>query len=107
MNTSYNKYDSIEKLIFDEGLRIKSVEIDAPNDKMVVFLNRDVTFIVRLSYYKRLKTAITASLLDYRLIANGTGIHWPVLDEDLSLKGFIEDFIRSKIEGGEKKLVIA
>jgi hypothetical protein len=29
--------------------------------------------------------------LDLNIMNNGTGIHWPSLDEDLSLKGFLRD----------------
>lgn len=107
MSTSYNKYDSIEKLIFDEGLRIKSLKFDLPNDNMFIHLNKDLTLIVRLSLYKNLKQAKPESLKHFKVIANGTGIHWPDLDEDLGLKGFFKDFLRSSVEGGQKELVIA
>ncbi|MDQ3842652.1 MAG: DUF2442 domain-containing protein [Bacteroidota bacterium] len=48
-----------------------------------------------LSYYKVLKNAHAAVLQHYQLIANGAGIHWPELDEDLSLKGFLK-FLTAK-----------
>jgi len=36
-------------------------------------------------------------LKNYELISNGTGIHWPDIDEDLSLKGFLQDEIRKVV----------
>jgi hypothetical protein len=43
-----------------------------------------------------------SELLNYRLIANGTGIHWPLLDEDVSLKGFLQQYLHSKITKRKK-----
>jgi hypothetical protein len=37
-------------------------------------------------------------LLQYELIGDGIGIHWPLLDEDLSLKGFIQDELRRVVK---------
>jgi hypothetical protein len=107
MNTSYNKYDSIEKLIFDEGLKISSLDFDFSKDNMLIHLSTNLTLIVRLSLYKALKKAKPESLRNFQVIANGTGIHWPELDEDLSLKGFFKDFLRQNVGGGHKELVIA
>jgi hypothetical protein len=107
MNTSYNKYDSLEKLIFDEGLKIDSLDFDFSKDDMFIHLNKNLTLIVRLSLYKGLKKANPESLRNFQLIANGTGIHWPELDEDLSLKEFLKDFLRHKLGGGHTELVIA
>lgn len=36
-------------------------------------------------------------LKQYELIADGIGIHWPVPDEDLSLKGFLQAEIRNVV----------
>jgi hypothetical protein len=107
MNTSYNKYDSIEKLIFDQGLKISSLDFDFSKDSMFIHLNTNLTLIVRLSLYESLKNAEPESLRKFEVIANGTGIHWPELDEDLTLKGFLKDFLRQNVGGGHKELVIA
>ncbi len=42
--------------------------------------------IVPTKLYAKLKNVPAKKLLNFRLSANGTGIHWPDLDEDLSLK---------------------
>ena len=105
MNTFHNNYDSIEKFIFDERLRIKSLEIKPQLDTMFILLNNEHTIVVRLSFYKGLKNANADSLKNFNFIANGTGIHWPELEEDLSLKGFLKDFLRQKVNS-EKELVI-
>ena len=61
--------------------------------------------MLHLSFYKGLKNAKIDSLKRFNFISDGTGIHWPELDEDLSLKEFLKDFLRQKIKS-KKKLVI-
>lgn len=88
MSTLANNFDAIETLIYDEGLRIETVDIHPELDIMLVKLNTKAVLHQRLSSCKRLKTNNIQALLQYELIGGGTGIHWPQLDEDLSLKGF-------------------
>jgi hypothetical protein len=38
----------------------------------------------------RLREATPAQLGNIELISNGTGLHWPDLDEDLSILGILE-----------------
>ena len=91
MNTSSNKYDSIERIIFDEGLHIKNIEIRKDADKILIFLNTNHILIMPISRYKSLKNSSDKDLQNFEIIAGGSGIHWPALNEDLSLKGFLKD----------------
>jgi hypothetical protein len=91
MNTSVNKYDAIEKLIYEEGIRIEAVDFHQELDVMLIVLNTKAVLRQKISSYKNLKAADKTSLLQYELTGNGAGIHWPLLDEDLSLKGFLRD----------------
>lgn len=95
MNTSTNNYDALERLIFKEGLRIQTIDVHKEMDLMLVILNTKAILKQRLSAYPTLKAANEQQLQQYKLIADGTGIHWPLLDEDLSLKGFLQDEIRN------------
>jgi hypothetical protein len=61
-------------------------------DKMYVELNTDRVLAVPYSYTDRLSQATPAMLEDYRLIANGVGVHFEAIDEDISLEGLIRDF---------------
>jgi hypothetical protein len=98
MNTSANNFDSIEKLIYEEGLRIEAIDFHPELDVMLVVLNTKAVLHQRLSSYQRLKQAGKDALLHYELIADGTGIHWSMLDEDLSLKGFLKDELRNVVK---------
>ncbi len=49
---------------------------------------REVRFPAEKS--RRLRNATPQQLANVELICNGTGLHWPDLDEDLSLLGILE-----------------
>lgn len=106
MNISQNKYDAIENIIFKEGLRITSLEFSPKNDKLYIHLNTHLLFVTPTKNYSRLKDASVKRLKNYRLVGNGAGIHWPDLDEDLSLKGFLKEFLSQRVKT-KRKLVIA
>lgn len=59
----------------------------------------------RLSSQPRLITAGIITLLQYKLIGNGTGIHWTLFEEDVSLKGFLHDELRNVVSG--KQVAVA
>lgn len=86
-----NSFDSIEKIIFETTIRIEVVDIYPELDMMLIILNTKAVLHQKLSTYKRLSTASKEALLRFELIGGGTGIHWPLLDKDLSLKGFLRD----------------
>jgi hypothetical protein len=101
MNTLVNKYDAIEKLIYDEDLRIEAVDFHPELDVMLIVLNTKAVLHQRISTYKLLLSADKQALLQYELTGNGTGVHWPLLDEDLSLKGFLQDELRNVVTSGK------
>lgn len=97
MNTSLNNYDTIEHLIYTEGLRIQAVDFHKDLDLMLIVLNTKAILQQKISAYPAFTNAGTEQLLQYELIGNGTGIHWPAFDEDLSLKGFLKDELRQVV----------
>ena len=105
MNTSENKYDAIEKLIYDEGLRIEAIDFHPSLDVMLVVLNTKAVLHQRISSYKLLLPADKQALLQYELTGNGTGVHWPLLNEDLSLKGFLQDELKSVVTSGKDAMI--
>jgi len=62
------------------------------DEKMYIELTTNRVLAVPYSYTERLKKASREELEDYRLIANGIGIHFNKIDEDISLEGIIRDF---------------
>jgi hypothetical protein len=49
---------------------------------------REIRFPVEVNF--KLKNATDNQLSNIEIICNGTGLHWPELDEDLSITGIIE-----------------
>ncbi|MBI2970620.1 MAG: DUF2442 domain-containing protein [Gammaproteobacteria bacterium] len=47
------------------------------------------TITVPLSWYPRLDHATPAERAKWELIGSGHGIHWPEIDEDISVQGLI------------------
>jgi hypothetical protein len=77
MNTLVNNYDAIEKLIYDEGLRIEAINFHPKLDVMLVVLNTKAVLHQRISTYEQLLSSDKQALLQYELIGNGNGVHWP------------------------------
>jgi hypothetical protein len=116
MSTSNNKIsnkrskDPIEQFIFEKGLRIVEVLPVKKQDSLIVFLNNGNSINVRLSFFPRLKKATQSQLDIWGLIGHGVGIEWPEIDEDLSLKGLIQQLIilnTLKYIAGENKFAMA
>ena len=104
MNTSPKIHDLISNIIFSNGLRIESLLIY--ENRMLIFLNTKQVLIDSIENHERLKNATLEQLNEFRLISKGMGIHWPALDEDLSLYGFLTDYFTKNFQE-QKELVIA
>jgi hypothetical protein len=102
MNTSPNKYDAVESLIFEEGLRVQAITFYKELNLMLIVLNTKAVLRQKISFFPKLYNASVEQLQQYELIANGTGVHWPALDEDLSLKGFLREELRCVVNKGSQ-----
>lgn len=58
-------------------------------DALVVELVDGRTLTVPLAWYPRLLHGTPAERAHWRLIGNGMGVHWPDLDEDISVEGLL------------------
>jgi hypothetical protein len=69
---------------------IKSV--GCGEDKFFIELTTGRVLVVPYSYTPRLASATNNELQEYRLIGGGRGVHFPLIDEDISVDGIIRDF---------------
>ena len=67
----------------------RAVSAKATAGKLTLQLEDGRTLSVPLKLFPRLRDATPAKLADLRLVARGIGIHWPQLDEDLSVRGLL------------------
>ncbi len=58
-------------------------------DCLVVDLKDGRTISVPLAWYPRLLQASVEQRNDWRVCGGGYGIHWPLIDEDLSTEGLL------------------
>ncbi len=58
-------------------------------DSLTVDLSDGRTIVVPLGWFPRLSQATRKERSQWRLIGRGEGIHWPLLDEDISVKGLL------------------
>jgi hypothetical protein len=58
--------------------------------RLVVQLQDGRELACPLAFFPRLAGAATEDLANWRFTGRGIGIHWPRLDEDLSIQGLLE-----------------
>lgn len=61
----------------------------ASKDDLIVDLADGRTIIAPLAWFPRLAHGTAAERANWRLIAGGEGIHWPDLDEDISVASLL------------------
>jgi hypothetical protein len=63
--------------------------VSVGEDELTVDLADGRRVSVPLAWFPRLLHADAAQLANWRLLGDGQGIHWPDLDEDLSVEGLL------------------
>jgi hypothetical protein len=67
----------------------KARTLSVTEESLTVELADGRTLSVPLAWYPRLVHGTPAERNHWRLIGDGEGIHWPDLDEDLSVEGLL------------------
>jgi hypothetical protein len=67
----------------------KAQQVSMTEDTLSVDLTDGRTISVPLAWYPRLLYGTPGERNHWRLIGQGEGIHWPDLDEDLSVEGLL------------------
>jgi len=77
MNTADNTY---EPRLYD---------IRVTEDEIIAFLVDGRTISVPLAWSWRLSEATLEQRQHFEMIGEGTGVHWPDIDEDISVQGML------------------
>src|SRR6266480_4383309 len=67
----------------------RATDVAIRDDTLTVRLSDGRSISVPLGWYPRLNNGSDAERSKWRLIGRGEGIHWPDLDEDISVEGLI------------------
>ena len=63
--------------------------VEFTDDDMIVSLVDGRKIMIPLVWFPRLVIATKNQLTNYELLGDGEGIHWPDIDEDLSVAGLL------------------
>ncbi len=72
-----------------EGREALATRVTLSEDTLSVELADGRTISVPLDWYPRLMHATPAERASWRLIGGGRGIHWPEVDEDISVANLL------------------
>ena len=67
----------------------RATKVAVTDEALVVDLSDGRTLSVPLAWYPRLLYGTAAERQHWQLIGQGDGIHWPELDEDISVEGLL------------------
>jgi len=67
----------------------KAHNVGVTEDTLAVDLNDGRTISVPLAWFPRLLHGTPDERNNWRFVAGGEGIHWPDLDEDVSVEGLL------------------
>lgn len=74
----------------DKSNEVLATNLHFTDDSLTVDLTDGRTITVPLSWYPRLVHATKKERENWETVLNGEGFHWPDLDEDLSVDGFVK-----------------
>ena len=84
-----------------------ATQVIVSNDSLSVALADGRTIVVPLAWYPRLVHATAKERKSWRLIAGGRGIHWPELDEDISVANLLVGQPSAESQASLKKWLAA
>ena len=64
--------------------------VKVTEDEIIVSLIDGRVISVPIAWYPRLSHGTAEERDQYELMGRGTGIHWPMLDEDISVSGLLK-----------------
>jgi Protein of unknown function (DUF2442) len=78
----------------------RAIDVSITETELGVRLADGRTIIVPLSWYPRLANATAEQRAEYELLGHGEYIHWPQIDEDLSVRGLLRGTPAPRKSGG-------
>ena len=66
------------------------MKVECTKEEITAFLEDGRKVSIPTSWYPRTRNATLKQLKNFRLTSDKYGIHWPDLDEDLSIRAFFK-----------------
>lgn len=67
----------------------RAEHVHCTEDELVVVLTDGRSLSVPLAWFPRLANASARQRSKFELLGSGSGVHWPMLDEDISIAGLL------------------
>lgn len=67
----------------------RAMSIACSDDELRVSLTDGRTLTVPIAWFPRLAHASSSERADYQILGDGEGVHWPKVDEDISVAGLL------------------
>jgi hypothetical protein len=67
----------------------RAMSVQCTSDELVVSLTDGRVLSVPIAWFPRLARADAPQRSHYELLGDGGGIHWPAIDEDISVAGLL------------------
>jgi hypothetical protein len=67
----------------------RAIEVEVSEDELTVVLADGRRIAVPLAWFPRLLSATVEERSKFEILGGGVGIHWPAIDEDLSVEGLL------------------
>lgn len=67
----------------------RAYSVNCTEQELIVFLADGRNISVPIVWFPRLAKANAQQRADYKILGDGEGIHWPQIDEDISVFGLI------------------
>jgi hypothetical protein len=77
-----------------------AAEVNVTDHELVVMLVDGRQISVPLVWFPRLLRASSDQRNEFELIGDGEGIHWPAVDEDISVRGLVLGYPSAKYRKG-------
>ncbi|HUF37587.1 MAG TPA: DUF2442 domain-containing protein [Anaerolineales bacterium] len=93
-------------LAFD--IRISAITaVEITEDSLRVDLEDGRTISIPIAWYPRLDHATEGERKNFRMIGKGMGIHWPELDEDISVEHMLAGIPSGESQASLKRWLVA
>ena len=69
--------------------RALAEEVTCTDDELIVSLLDGRTISIPILWFPKLANATPEQRANFEILGHGEGIHWPEIDEDLSVKGLL------------------
>jgi hypothetical protein len=70
----------------------RAEHVRCTDDELIVVLTDGRTLSVPLAWFPRLVNASAQQRAQHELLGDGSGIHWPAVDEDISVLGLLAGY---------------